>query len=100
MNYTIHIKKQNISPDYVFSIIHELRHLWQWKTDKRAYFDNYKNSDACSLEEYNLQIAELDANAYAAWIMIEEFGIKPLWEGQSDKVIDGINKRMVEIAIE
>lgn len=94
---TIHIRERKIDADYIFAIIHELRHLWQWKTDKRTYFDNYKNSSELSLEEYNLQSAEVDANAYAGKFMIENFKVKPLWNGMSNRVVAEIEKRMTEI---
>ena len=67
--YTIYIREQKTNPDVVFAIIHELRHLWQWKTDKMTYFDGYKKSTELSIEEYNLQIAEIDANAYGAVVI-------------------------------
>ena len=93
---TIYIKKYDKpNPDQLFSIAHELRHVWQIQNDEQFYLSTYKPIDLCpSIEEYNLQIAELDANAFAGLIMIEFFHIKPLFEGVSDSVKSKIYKRM------
>ena len=93
----IYIKEQNVNPDLIFAIIHELRHMWQYKTNKIKYMHNYKTSKELSVEEYNLQIAEIDANAYAGLIMINNFGLKPQWNGLSDNVIRSIEKRITEL---
>ena len=79
----IYLRKKDIAdPDYLFAIVHELRHVWQIKTDKEKYFANYKTIDMLnSIEEYNLQPAELDANAYAGYIMQLYFGLTPLYKG-------------------
>ena len=83
------------NPDYIFSIAHELRHVYQYQTDKEFYLSRYKPSNKCSsIEEYNLQIAEVDANAFAAIIMTDFFSVKPQWNGLSGKVIDTIEKRI------
>lgn len=72
---TIYLKKyEKPNPDQFFSIAHELRHIWQIKNDEQLYFSTYKPIDLCSsIEEYNLQIAELDANAFAGMIMMNFF---------------------------
>lgn len=92
----IYLTKTNKpNPDYIFSIAHELRHIYQYQTDEKFYLSGYKPSNKCSsVEEYNLQIAEVDANAFAAIIMTDFFSIKPQWNGLSDKVIDTIEKRI------
>lgn len=94
---TIYLNKvDKLNPDYVFSIAHELRHIYQYQTDKEFYLSGYKPSNKCSsVEEYNLQIAEVDANAFAASIVMTDFfSIKPQWNGLSNKVINEINKRI------
>lgn len=92
----IYIKKfDKLNPDIIFAIVHELRHLWQIHTDKSFYTAHY--STALSVEEYNKQIAEIDANAYAGAFMINIFGIKPLFKRLSKDVVDLIYKRMEEI---
>lgn len=91
--YLTKVDKPN--PDYVFSIAHELRHIYQYQTDEEFYLSGYKPSNKCSsVEEYNLQIAEVDANAFAAIIMTDFFSLKPQWHGLSNKVIDTIEKRI------
>ena len=93
---TIYLNKvDKPNQDYVFSIAHELRHIYQYQTDKEFYLSRYKPSNKCSsIEEYNLQIAEVDANAFAAIIMTDFFSVKPQWNGLSGKVIDTIEKRI------
>lgn len=94
---TIYLNKvDKLNPDYVFSIAHELRHIYQYQTDKEFYLSGYKPSNKCSsVEEYNLQIAEVDANAFASIVMTDFFSIKPQWNGLSNKVINEINKRII-----
>ena len=88
-------KIDKLNPDYVFSIAHELRHIYQYQTDKQFYLSGYKPSNKCSsVEEYNLQIAEVDANAFASIIMTDFFSMKSQWYGLSDKVIDAIEKQI------
>lgn len=88
-------KIDKLNPDYVFSIAHELRHIYQYQTDEEFYLSGYKPSNKClSIEEYNLQIAEVDANAFASIIMVEYFSMKPQWNGLSDKTISAIDNRI------
>ena len=93
---TIYIKKYDKpNPDQLFSIAHELRHVWQIQIDKEHYFSEYKSRELCaSTEEYNLQLAEIDVNAFAGIIMEEFFHLKPLFNGLSDSVKSKIYKRM------
>lgn len=93
---TIYLKKYDKpNPDQFFSIAHELRHIWQIQNDEELYFSTYKPIDLCaSVEEYNLQIAELDANAFAGLIMISFFHLEPIFEGVSNSVKAKIFERM------
>lgn len=93
---TIYLKKYDKpNPDQFFSIAHELRHIWQMKNNEQLYFSKYKPIDMCtSGEEYNLQIAELDANAFAGLVMIDFFHLKPLFEGIPDSVKSKLFERM------
>ena len=95
-NNIIYLNKlDKLNPDYLFAIAHELRHIFQYQNDEKFYLSNYKSSDNCSsIEEYNLQIAEVDANAFASIIMVEYFKLQPQWNGLSDKVIHAINDRI------
>ena len=99
---TIYIKKyDNPNPDQFFSIAHELRHVWQIKNDNKSFLSEYKSADLMkSIEEYNLQPAEIDANAFAYIIMVDFFGIKPLFYGLSDNVKSRIFKHIDEIVTE
>lgn len=93
---TIYLNKvDKPNPDYVFSIAHELRHIYQYQTDEKFYLSGYKPSSECSsVEEYNLQLAEVDANAFAAIIMIDCFHLQPQWNGLTNEVIKSINNRI------
>ena len=87
--------------DYYLAIAHELRHVWQIRSHQTQYFENYKTRDMCSsLEEYNLQPAEIDANAFGQIMMIKLFRRQPMWQGFSAEVILAINKRAKEISAE
>ena len=98
VNNKIYIKNQAKSDlDLVFTICHELRHLWQIKNDKEKYANNYHTAETMNVEEYNLQPAEVDANAFASLFMQEMFGVKPLWNGLNNKVKTAIEKRATEI---
>ena len=92
----IYLKKYDKpNPDQLFSIAHELRHIWQLWNDKQLYFSTYKPVDLCnSVEEYNLQIAEIDANAFAGLIMINFFHLQPLFESMPGTVKAKIYERM------
>lgn len=94
--HTIYLRKENNpNPDYVFSIAHELRHIYQYETDEQYYLSDYKTADKCSsIEEYNLQIAEIDANAFAAIVMKDFFALAPQWQGLTRNVIAAINKQI------
>lgn len=93
---TLYIKKyDNVNPDQLFAIAHELRHMWQIKTDRVLYFSTYNPPENCSsVEEYNLQTAELDANAFAGLVMMEFFHLKPLFKGVPETVKDKIYERI------
>ena len=96
---TIYLKKlSKPNPDQFFSVAHELRHKWQIQTDKEWYFSDYKPRELCSsVEEYNLQFAEIDAHAFAGIVMEGFFHLKPLFQGLSDVAKDKIYNRMKQI---
>ena len=85
--------------DLLFAIAHELRHKYQIDHDMFD-FENYKTSKELTTEEYNLQKEEIDANAYACVVMMDMFGIKPLFNGLDDEVINKIWERAEEIVKE
>ena len=82
-------------PDLFFSVSHELRHLWQMKYQP-TMFTAYKPSDQMDLIQYNLQPAEIDANAYGALVM-RDFGIVPLFLGLPEEVKAKIFEREEDI---
>lgn len=85
-------------PDLFFSIAHELRHGWQIAHPELGLLDGYRDRSECStVEEYNLQPAELDANAYAAIVMERYFGLQALFQGLPETVRTAIRKRATEI---
>lgn len=88
----------NVNLDAIFAIAHELRHAWQIRTAEGEYTDGYRDSSELGIEDYNLQPAELDANAFAALIMIEFFGVYPKFNGLPETVKEKIIERMNEIA--
>lgn len=94
---TIYLRMDGKKPslDLFLSITHEMRHLWQIKYHEELFFKDYITADkAGDIEEYNMQLAELDANAYASLIMVDEFGIQPLFQGLPDKVRKAIYSRV------
>ena len=91
---TIYINHTISTLDIFFVIAHELRHLYQYIYHPE-WLINYQTIDQIkSIEEYNLQLVEIDANAFAKMIMINEFNITPLFESLSDKVKLRIHERM------
>lgn len=91
------LKKKKPSLDLYFSVAHELRHLWQIKTNEEYYFANYKPINETDLETYNLQPAEVDANAFGFIIMQDAFGVKPLYNELSETVKSAIMDRKAKI---
>lgn len=98
---TIYLKKYDkLNPDQLFSIAHELRHIWQIENYHDIYFSNYQTVDKIGTERYNLQPAEIDANAFASIIMIDFFHLKPQYNGLSDSVVSSIKNRIDELVTE
>lgn len=93
----LYLKNKEVSLDTFFFIAHELRHAWQWKVKKEMYFKDYDSVDNLGIEKYNLQIAEIDANAYAAVLIEDLFGYRPLWEGMPRSVVEEIKKYIDKI---
>lgn len=95
----INIRKHDEpNPDLLFSIAHELRHIWQIKNDEEYYFENYKNASECAdCEEYNLQVAEIDARTFGTIVMMQFFHIMPTFDSLSDETTKKIYDRAKEI---
>ena len=81
------------TPDLLFAIAHELRHCWQIGNDP-GMSEGYHEAQDMTVEEYNLQAAEIDANAFASVVMAEFFGVKPLFHGLPENVKNQIYKKM------
>lgn len=87
-------QKDKPDPDYLFSIAHELRHVWQIRTNKQLYFSDYKTVDLIDIEKYNNQLAEVDANAFATVVMVNFFHLQPQYHGLSKYTIRLIKQRI------
>ena len=82
--------------DVLFAICHEMRHVYQAQYDTNI-FANYIEIGALNTEEYNLQEAEIDANAYAAMGMKREFAVSPQFKGYSERLKNAIWDREVQL---
>ena len=59
---------------------------------------DYKPVDLCaSVEDYSLQFAELDANAFAGMVMVDFFHLMPQFTGVPVSVKSKIFERMEEL---
>lgn len=96
----IHLRTDKVSPDLLFAIAHELRHVWQIRTGKARYFNDYVPRTLLKIEDYNLQYAEIDANAFGAVIMCAMFGIEPQFNGLDASAKREIKKQMAKIKSE
>ena len=96
--FTIYLRQSDkLTPDLFFAIAHEMRHIWQIRTDYDFYLKNYKTSDVLPIEEYNMQIAEIDANAFAGIVLTDFFKLQPLYKGMSEAVISEIENQQLKI---
>lgn len=86
-NNTLYLRSEYKTKfDELFTIAHELRHVYQSKNILwRNSLNSRRKNNESTTEFYNNQISELDANAFAAYIMMEMFKIKPMFIGL-DKV--------------
>lgn len=94
-NGTLRLKKDVSRLDTYFAIAHELRHAWQIANG--IDLSDYETVGTLSVKEYNLQEAEIDANAYAYWIMVNWFGVKPLFNGMDKEVVEKIEEAYKKI---
>ena len=85
--------------DSYFAVAHELRHAWQLKFAPKM-FNEYLQPGKLDKEAYVLQPAELDANAFATFVMIDLFSRKPLFYGLSEEIKNKIYQKADEIAAE
>ena len=94
---TIVLNNQVPKSHLFFAVSHELRHQWQMLNNFEFFFSDYKELDECNSPlEYDLQIAEVDANAFAKLIIMALFDITASYKHSAfyERII---NKRMDEI---
>ncbi len=87
--------------DTVFAVSHEFRHIWQ-RTFAPDMLVDYKPRDQFDdTVTYNLQPAEIDANAWGCIVCDDLLHLRPLLEDSLGPVVwEAIRKRMGEIAKE
>lgn len=87
----IEIRTTNI-PDTLFALAHEMRHLWQIdnnRFDVQAYVES-----GASLDDYSKQEVEIDANAYAVYVVSQILGAVPTFEKYSAEVRNAMRDMM------
>lgn len=84
-----------VSAELFFALAHELRHAYQVVNGESL--EEYRTSDRISIEQYNLQPLEVDANAFGALIMSDFFGIVPQFRNMPDTVRKAIKDRMKQL---
>ena len=84
-----------VSAELFFALAHELRHAYQIASGESL--EEYRTSDRISIEQYNLQPLEVDANAFGALIMSDFFGIVPQFRNMPDTVRKAIKDRMKQL---
>lgn len=85
--------------DLYFALAHELRHVWQKKNRPRL-INGYLPSSMLDIDTYNLQPAELDANAFGVIIMANFFHVRPLFRGLKEGTVDRIMEEAARIVRE
>lgn len=80
--------------DALLAVCHEMRHIYQSVYDEHILDEYIELGSGISFEAYNLQAAEVDANAYASLFIQANFGIKPLFQNFSEPVRKKIEKRI------
>ena len=92
-------KRYNDAVTAMFSVAHELRHAYQ--IDNGSFdFKSYQSSSDSDVRSYNLQEAEIDANAYAYLILYDNFGIEIKLNNLDEDVIRKIKARADAIRYE
>lgn len=95
--YTLYLKKlEKVNFDGLFILAHELRHLWQYKYNFELLEKYQSREKYSSIDEYNLQPAEIDANAFGGVVMVTFFKRKPTFDSLSETVKNKIYEKMEE----
>lgn len=89
--------EQNNTDWSLKTLLHEMRHVWQHKYHSEM-FEGYGKYTESSKSTYSLQIAEIDADAYAYWVLAE-YGNKYILDDLGEERCAAIQKRMREIAM-
>ena len=83
--------------DLFTAVAHELRHAYQIK--QKTFSLDY-NRIELALEEYNMQPAEIDANAFSVVVMHNFFGVTPTFEALPLYIRDKIKAQALIIVKE
>lgn len=85
-------------PECILIIAHELRHIYQYCYLPNVSIELFKPSqdEDLSINDYNQQFLEIDANAFAEICVEYILGITPYW-GLSQENIKSIKKRKTEV---
>lgn len=81
--------------DLYFCIAHEMRHAYQVKYREfyEDAFESYKPRNEVSVHDYNKQLLELDANAFAYMVIRDDFGIDIVFHDLDEDVVYAIKQR-------
>jgi len=87
--------------DTVFAVSHEFRHIYQRKFAPDMLADYKPRDQFDDAATYNLQPAEIDANAWGCIVCDSLLHLRPLLEDALGAVVwEAIQRRMDEIAKE
>ena len=90
----IFIKDTISLADLLLCLAHEMRHIWQ-QTHKPQFQKEYKfRTKEGTIDDYNMQEAEIDAHAFSS-ILVERFiGAKPTFDGVGERVCKKIEEHI------
>lgn len=78
------------------TLLHEMRHVHQHKYYNEM-FNGYNKYAVSEKKKYSLQVAEIDADAYAYWVLAEN-GVTFHMEDLGEELCTAIKERMLEIS--
>lgn len=93
---TLYIKESASPLDQALTVAHELRHVWQERTGWTELLD-HRSPVGIDAATYNMQPEEIDAHAFSAIVLVDAFGVKPLFNGLPPEVLGQIEDRIREI---
>ena len=65
---------------------------WQYITNEKYWLGGYKTAEEIGITAYNRQRLEIDANAFAALVMVLSFGMVPTFQS-----LDLETRHMIEV---